>query len=114
MNASLPSAVPLNEDWTTVVINDYSGTNWRRGNPGSVTTASGGPSNFIDFIEGENVNLPPTPPTVCPGAGQAVDHWGQEWRIGSLAIGVGARVQTDTIQKYTNHAEHQNIVSPAP
>jgi hypothetical protein len=114
MNTVLPTSIPLNENWTTGVVNDYAGTNWRRGAAGSLTTPANNPSAFADFIEGENISLPPTPPTACPSAGQAVDHWGQEWRVGTLTIGSGARVQTDTIQKYTNHAEHQHITSPAP
>jgi len=111
MNTALPSGVPLNELWTTVLVNDYPNTNWRQSTQGNFTTSA---AAFADNIQGENVNLPPRPPTACPSAGQAVDHWGQAWYIGSLIAGSGARVQTDTIQKYTNDAQVQGIASPAP
>ncbi len=114
MGTALPSSIPLNEYWTTAVVNDYPNTNWRRGNPGNYTTPSTSPAQFADEIQGENITLPPTPPTACPGAGQAVDHWGQEWFVGSLTSGSGSAVQTDTIQKYTNNAEIQGIASPVP
>ncbi|MGA8619649.1 MAG: hypothetical protein WB660_14170 [Candidatus Sulfotelmatobacter sp.] len=114
MGAALPSSIPLNEYWITAVVNDYPNTNWRRSNPGNYTTAATSPAQFADEIQGENITLPPTPPTACPSAGQAVDHWGQEWFIGSLTSGSGASVQTDTIQKYTNNAQIQSITSPVP
>jgi hypothetical protein len=99
MGIALPSIVPMNENWTTSVSNDYANTNWRRQNPQFWTTLATNPAAFSDSIQGENINLPPIPPTACPGAGQKVENWGQEWRIGSLTIGIGQRVQTDTIQK---------------
>ncbi len=113
LSQTLPSSVALNENWTTTVTNDYSGTNWRRGNPGSSTTSS---SALADEIQGEALSLPPVPvPTFqSPLGSTKVQHWGQEWRVGSSTSGLGARVQTDTIQKYTDHAVHQSIVSPAP
>jgi hypothetical protein len=109
--ANMPSSVALNENWTTGVTNDFSGTNWRRGNAGSITTTSGSPAAFFDEIGGENVALPPNPTAACSGTATAVDHWGQEWKIGTTSIGVGTRVQTDTIQKYTQHAVHNSIAT---
>ena len=114
MMAYLPLSVPLNENWTTTVMSDYAGTNWRRQDPGAANTDPSTPAMLEDIIQGENIALPPIPPTACPGAGLAVEHWGQEWRIGDLSIGSGKRVQTDVIQKYENYAEHESIVSPAP
>ena len=108
---ALPSDVPLNERWSTAVANDFTGTNWRRGPQGSITSTA---AAFFDFIQGELLTLPPVPIPVCVGDATAVQHWGQEWRIGSLSIGAGRRVQIDTFQKFRNHAEHQPIVSPAP
>jgi hypothetical protein len=54
------------------------------------------------------------PIPVCIGDSTQQQHWSQELRVGSLTAGAGVRVQTDTIVRFTNHAEHQNIVSPAP
>ena len=68
---SLPAGVPLNEHWSTEVANDYSGTNWRRGSEGSLTTSG---SSFADMIQGEALDLPPIPVPVCTGDGTAVQH----------------------------------------
>ena len=46
--------------------------------------------------------------------GPAVVDWGQEIRVGTSNSGAGPRVQTDTLQKYTDHAAHTGITSPAP
>jgi hypothetical protein len=109
--ATLPADVPMNENWTTGVNNDYTGTNWRRGDPSGLIVPG---SAFGDLIGGENLNLPPTPVPTCDGNNTAVEHWGQEWRVGSEATGFGRRIQTDTLQKYIGHAVHSAIVSPAP
>jgi hypothetical protein len=108
---ALPSGVPVNENWTTGVVNDFSGTNWRRGSPNFITTTGPG---FADTIEGEDLSLPPIPVPTCNGDSTAVQHWGQEIRVGSLTIGTGYRVQANTLQKYKGHAAHTGIVSPAP
>jgi len=113
----LPYSVPLNENWTTSVAYDFSGANWARGNPGGYATSSGAPAGFADHISGPPVgqnNIPaPTSPQ-SPLSGTKVFHWGQEWRIGTLTPGLGARVQTDSLQYYDDHGRHLNIVSPAP
>ena len=109
---NLPSSIPLNENWTTSVVNDYAGANWRRGNPGGLTSPD---STFTDEIGGEASGFTPTATAPqSPLNGTKVQHWGQEWRVGSTTIGSGARVQTDIIQKNIDHARHTNVVSPAP
>ncbi len=112
--SAMPSAVPLNENWTTSVVNDYPGgtTNWTIGQPGSFTTQTPDFSHFADHMSGGFNN--PTPMPTCDGNSTLVQHIGQEWRIGSLASGFGSRVQTDTVQQYIGHAAHLSIVSPAP
>jgi hypothetical protein len=118
----LPSGgVPVNEQWTTDVIPDCSPMNWRRLPPHGFTSD---PivAGFSDLIQGEaftytnaqgaTVTVTPTPSG--PGTGTAVYHWGQDWYVGSTTPGSGRRVQSDTLQKYTAHAEHQNIVTPNP
>ncbi|MGH9494639.1 MAG: hypothetical protein ACRD3B_06545 [Candidatus Sulfotelmatobacter sp.] len=112
MGAPMPTSVPFNEYWTTAVMNDYPNTNWARYNPGYGFTTSDEPAQFTDQVQGAPSGS--IPPVACPGAAQAVDHWGQEWFIGALIPGVGVAVQKDTIKKYTNHAEIQAITSPVP
>jgi hypothetical protein len=111
----LPSDVPVNEQWTTGVVDDFGGANWRRNAPmGAIEQ----PANWPDEIQGESNLLPAVPPSTPPCSpslcNTAVQHWGQDWYIGSVVPGVGKRVQTDTLQKYTDHASVQNRVSPAP
>jgi len=117
LSVNMPSSVEYNENWTTAVQNDLQGNNWRRQDPpppGSIAFNS----ILQDEIQGEAIGLPaiPTPSAPCgpPRCTQKIQHWGQEWRVGSTSPGNGARVQTDTIQKYIDHARHENIVSPAP
>jgi hypothetical protein len=109
-NNTLPRRVDINEDWTTNVVADAAGMNWRRGNPGPATV---NPANFTDLIQGETNDKNPQPQNPQnPLGNTAVYHWGQAWFVGSRTIGAGIRVQTDTIQKYRDHARHENIVSP--
>ncbi len=110
----MPSAVPINEHWTSGVVQDDTNPvpNWRQGVQGAITTTG---STFADHIGGENLSLPPVPVPTCNASdGTAIDHWGQDWLIGSTQIGVGVRVQSDTLQKYIGHALHTSIISPAP
>ncbi len=109
MSAALPSGVPVNENWTTGIVPDYSGTDWRRIDPSGIYEPA---STFADFIGGEDAAH--TPRATCDGNSTPVQHWGQEWRVGSIAPGFGRRIQTDTFQKYIGHAAHTSIVSPAP
>lgn len=108
----LPAAVPINEQWTTGVVADFAGMDWRRGAEGAATV---GPADWIDRIQGETAGHTPPPQNPCsPLCNMAVYHWGGQWFVGSSTIGRGRRVQTNTWQKYTDHAEHTNRVSPAP
>jgi hypothetical protein len=117
LDQTFAQSIGLNEHWTSSAVPDapFEGTNWRQGIAEGTTTST---SQFYDHMGGEAISLPaiPTPtgpcqPTRCT---QKVQHWGQEWLVGSETVGAGARVQTDTLQKYKDHARHEGIVSPAP
>ena len=110
----MPSPVSVNENWTTSVVSDYTNENWRQGTVGCVTTIGSAPASFGDSIAGETAGHYPTPVYNQQQNGPAVYHWGQEWRVGTCTNGSGPRVQTDTLQKYTDHAAHAGITSPAP
>jgi hypothetical protein len=107
----VPVSLPINEYFTTGPINDYSGTNWRQGSPGCAQTAG---AEFFDLLGGENSSRVPTPVYSPNWTGAKVQHWGQDWHVGTCNLGSGPRVQSDTIQKWTDHALHTNIVSPNP
>jgi len=113
-NELLPSQIGFNEKWTTGVVNDYAGTNWTRGAEIGATTSS---SELDDLIQGQGLGGSPVPVPVAPQypfGTTKVQHWGQEHRVGSMVIGAGARVQTDVLQKYRDHANHESVQSPAP
>lgn len=109
--SALPSDVPLNENWTTSLIVDYTGSNWTRPSPGYATSDG---ASFGDFISGQALSSSPNPVPTCDGNSTRVQHTGQEWRIGTIATGIGRRVQTDTLQDYIGYGAHLSIVSPAP
>lgn len=116
-NAML-AATPMNENWTSgyacdAPYNTQSNMcNWAVPSTSNGSTTNG---HFTDTIYREGTQWYPTP--VCPQSPLSpttVVHWGQEWRAGSTTSGQGARVQTDTIQEYLDHALHTGISSPAP
>jgi len=103
----LTYSVGINESWTTGPVADYPGTNWPQ------STAIGGQSTgaqFQDDIQGELDSYFPI--ASCNGSSTTVQHWGQEWWVGTQTSGSGTPIQTDTFQKYINHADHESITSP--
>ena len=105
--------IPLNEIFTSETIPDYpGGTNW------DITNVPGGapepPLKWPDQISGSQQTTPKALPPGVPLGTQKVDHLTGEWRVGSSTPGKGVRVQTNTWQKYQDHAIHTDIVSPAP
>jgi len=109
----LPSGVAVNEQWTTGVVTDFTGMDWRRGDPGGLGAQS--TAAFSDHIQGETSDKTPTPTgPLTPLGSTRVYHWGQDWYVGSATPGSGRRVQSDTLQKYRDHAAHESITSPNP
>jgi hypothetical protein len=111
----LPSSVPINEHFTTGVINDYAGTDWIRDNrEGGISVP---PSGWSDEIKGQQLsrNPIPTPTDPCsPLCGTLVHHFNGEWRVGSTTAGNGVLVQTNTWNRFVDHGSHTNRVSPVP
>jgi hypothetical protein len=114
LNAIMPSTIAFGEQWTTAIDNRYAGTNWERPTAHGDTTSN---SQFYDYITGPGLNNNPPPyptPTAPQGGNTEVQRSGQEWRVGSTTPGAGARVQTDTWHRYTDHGDNDAITSPAP
>lgn len=109
----LPSSVPLNEIFTTGVIDDYPGTDWQRGPAGGATVS---PQDWADGITYGTVSggvpTPQSPQT--PLGTTKVHHFRGGWQIGSVTPGVGKRVQENNWQRFRDHALHTSIVSPVP
>jgi len=100
----------VNEKFPSGAVNDDPTTNWRQGDAGGVSSTT---TQFTDTIGGEASTYLPTPQAPqTPLGNQKIQHWEQEWYIGSTTPGVGTKVQTDTIQKYRDHADHDNVKSP--
>jgi hypothetical protein len=100
----LPRDVPINEQFTTGLIADFHGMDWRRGAEGSALV---NPADWNDRIQGETAGH--TPPPVNPAhadAAVAVYHWDGDWRVGSLTIGDGRLVSSVTWQKNRGFARH--------
>ncbi len=81
-------------------------------------TSSSNSFDAWDLIQGQLLSgLPspiPTPVAPCDPSfcTTKVQYWAQNWYVGSTNPGSGIEVQTDNILKYTDHAEHLNVVSP--
>lgn len=103
----LPSGIGVNESWTTGVVDDYPGTNWVQGAAEGVQLNS---ASFEDDIQGETSSYVPV--AQCSGTNTTVQHWGQEWWVGSTTSGSGTPVQTDTLQKDLINAAHTYITTP--
>jgi hypothetical protein len=110
---NVPSAVPWNEEWTSSIIDDDApNDNWSQFGQPIETGAT--ETILVDFITGVGVNNTPapTPTPVCTGTPIDVQHWGQEFRVGSLTSGLGQPVQTDAFTRFNEHGQHANSVSP--
>ena len=114
-DAAMPSTIAFTEGWTTNVDNSpYPTNNWGWPTAHGDSTST---SELFDHITGPGLgNVPPPNPTPTfdPLGTTEVQHRGQEWRVGHVNPGNGARVQTDTMQRFTGHGDHTAITSPAP
>ena len=89
LGTALPNGVSANEQWNTPWIADYFGTDWRESTAGGITVST---ATFADNIQGELATMTPQP-TCNPNSTTPVRPVGQEWRIGSVTLGVGRHVQ---------------------
>jgi hypothetical protein len=107
----------------------YPGDNWAWGPATAWFMPSGlNPPTWFDRISVFSPGSNPGDPAYCgtgllcvpqwsnPGVGPhtLVDHIPQTWFIGSSSSGSGARVQTNTLQRYTDSGWHTDIVTPKP
>ena len=101
----------VNEKWPEASpTNDHATTDWRRGPAGGHHS---GTTRFSDMMGGEASGRTPAPqaPQTPLGTTQ-VQHWNQEWYIGSTTPGSGTLVQKNRFRKFRDHAVHENIQSP--
>jgi hypothetical protein len=114
----MPFAIPLNENFTSGDVSDFPGANWTLpADCGTSHVCSGtyNPSDWFYLVQGaKSGSAPPSqhPPTTLGTT--TVDHWSGTWGIGDGHPGAGVTVQTNTWQRFQDHARHANIVSPLP
>ena len=105
-----------NEKFTSSCSQDNTSGNWCT--YGLPTPAGDNTiSILVDYISGPGINNSPrpNPAPVCVGDSTKQEHYNQEFWVGNnVTVGSGVRVQTNQQARYTNHGEHQNVVSPAP
>ena len=101
-------------------VPDYSGENWPNGTAGHLYVPGTDWADKLSISEGAYGDseycggVLCTPPFTNPGAGPhtLVFHASQGWFVGSSSNGVGAKVQNDTAQMYTDSGWHTDIVTP--
>jgi hypothetical protein len=128
LNDASMSGYDLNEQFSGNWIPDIPGENWPPTTTAGTYYAPPGTPTWADQVYISNPGSSPGDQAYCgngvlcspqwtnPGGGPhtLVDHVPQSWFIGSGTSGVGARVQSDTVQRYTDSAWHTDIVTPSP
>ena len=114
--AVMPFPLPLNGHFTSGLVNDFHGADWRfPDNCGSTHVCGNNysPSDWYDLVQGEGSTFKPTPQhPQTPLGTTKVDHRVGTWGIGDPHPGKGVQVQTNTWQKWRDHGRHTNITSP--
>jgi hypothetical protein len=96
--------------------NDYpGGNNWVPGPAGGGPVPGDQWADVINFYSANCSFQPCVPLPQNPGPDfTPVHHVLQTWFVGSQTPGYGAKVQTNTLRRYTDQAEHENITTPVP
>jgi hypothetical protein len=90
--------VPWSEEWTSSLVDDDApNDNWSLWGRPTETGDTG--TILVDYITGPGVNNNPVPNPlpVCTGTPVKIQHWGQQFRVGSSVSGLGRPVQTEII-----------------
>lgn len=106
LNETLPAVLDVNEDWTTAHISDSANENWAWGDRMGWAVDPASWSDDIGVHDGQG-RTPPWQNPQDPLGATKVDHWGQAWYVGTQTISQGTHVQTNTHQRYTDHARHE-------
>jgi hypothetical protein len=107
----MPYPIPVNESWIGSWVPDQN-RNWPRADPNGAWWNSSFFQDHISIDDGNPPVLNPTP--ICSHTNtDKVDHWGQEWRVGSTDPGRGRPIQRNTLQRFLGTASHLDVVTPA-
>lgn len=90
MTAVASGSVPAGEVWDTMVV---------------AGVAQPHPEALNPTLE--NIGVTPN----C-GNATSMDHWQQNWFIGSTSPGAGVHVQRNTFHRYYGKAAHESVTSP--
>lgn len=91
--------------------------NWPPGNPATLTNPSAVWTDTMRLTNCtwvQNQCYPDGMNPQNPRLTNSIRRVDQHWWMGSLSFATGARVQTDQIQLFQDHARHISISSPAP
>jgi hypothetical protein len=108
----LPRAIEMNEKWTSEVVVDFEGANWRRG---LEKNAKVNPADAIDSLTGMPIAANPVPIPIAPQnplGTTKIFHWNGAFFVGSRTSGRGIMVQTHTWQFFQDHGRHENVTGP--
>jgi len=113
------STYDINEQFTSSWSLTNSAYNWLAASAtGASVPADGQWFDDVNFYSSASncSALPCNPAPSNPGVGphNLVEYASQSWFVGSQTSGVGARIQTDVLQRYTDSAWHDQITTPAP
>lgn len=98
----------VNEKFTSIT-NDDPACDWRHTEGGAHATGT----TFADVMQGETAGHHPAPMAPQNPLGtHKVQAMAQEWRIGNTTPGKGTLVQRNILQRWQDHATHENIKSP--
>lgn len=109
-NQHLPEPVEMHEYFPYPAFEDYPANNWPAGDLNyhiAITTSVFG--QFTESISGMNLAYNPFPVPGCSGNDEPVDHFDQDYRVGTHAQGGGRRASTQTIQRYVDFARQTNF-----
>jgi|ERR1035441_3752019 hypothetical protein len=112
------TAYDMNESFGSWVPPDYTGATWSPPTPNPWGVPASEWYDELSFACPANNCTPmPVKPTVnCwPDCGTVkVQHATQTLKVGTQNMGHGFAVQQDTQQRFLDHGEHDNIVTPIP
>lgn len=95
-------------------VNDWPGATWPNFVAGGTSVGLSDPTEeaFVDTIAVPSGGTPASQNPLTPRGTEKVDHASQTWKIGSISVGQGIDVQTNTLQRYRDHAEHSGRTTP--
>ena len=109
LTTDLPTSIILHEEWTSGITVDWpAGTvNWDQPTAGPSSTGPDHGANY--FHDGISIIGPSAAPSIDCNDHSQVDHWGQQWLVGSGQPSHGVCLQRNDIVRFRDSAMHANL-----